>query len=152
MRRSKLRHSTKSTGKISSERHRNPLEDPLATSIPRFTTEEHQYHPHYMDARYDGLKKIYSPDRSLRVSYETGSLRRDYNTEQRKYSRYEPAHLKIQPVHSASGHGSRSAQDKGRSPPKGEASTEHHQTAQENQENKIGKFFQRVGNLINKNK
>lgn len=153
MKRSKLRHSTKSTGRISSESQRYQLiEDPLATSIPRFTTEEHRYYPHYADARYNAPKKLNSPDRNLRLNYETGSLRRDYSTEQRKYSRYEPSHVKIQPVHSASGHWSRPAPNKGRSLPKGEALTEIHQAGHGNQENKIGKFFQRVGNLINKNK
>lgn len=152
MRRSKLRHSTKSTGKISSESYRNQLmEDPLTTSVPRFTTEELRYHPLYTDVRYDAPKRLNSPDRNLRFSYETGSLRKDYHLEQRKYGRYEPSHVRIQPVRSASGHESRSAQGKDRNLPKGEESVEHHQS-QENQENKIGKFFQRVGNLINKNK
>ncbi|XP_020776769.1 protein FAM83B [Boleophthalmus pectinirostris] len=143
-------HSTKSTGRTSSERHRNQrIEDPLATSKPRFTTEEHRYVPH-SNVKYDSQRQMHSPDRSSKLSYETGGLRRDYSVEQKMYSRYEPSYVKIEPVRSTSGYGSRPVQEKNLS--KVDTSTEHHHTAHGNQENKIGKFLQRMGNLINKHK
>ncbi|XP_033835047.1 protein FAM83B [Periophthalmus magnuspinnatus] len=149
--RNQHRQSTKSTGRTSPERHRNHrIEDPLATSKPRFATEEHRYQPHSSNVKSDSQRQMHSPDRSSQFSYETGGLSRDCNVEQKMYNRYEPSYVKIQSVRSSSGYGSRSAQEKSLS--KVDKSIEHHQAAHGNQENKIGKFFQRVGNLINKHK
>lgn len=147
--RSKPGQSPKSSGRSSSERHKKQVtEDPLATSKPRFTTEEHRYHPHVSDVKNNSQKKHISAERSSKPSYETGSLRRDYSVEPRMYSRYEPSHEKRPvPVRSVSCT-SRQTQDKTRGLPKGELSIEHNQAAQGNHENKIGKFFQRVGKLI----
>ncbi|KAK7930765.1 hypothetical protein WMY93_007160 [Mugilogobius chulae] len=132
-----------------SERHRNQrTEDPLATSKPRFTTEEHQYYPQSSNVKYIPQRQLSSPERSSKLSYETGSFKREYN-EQKKYSRYEPSYVKIQPVRSASAYGSKQVQEKHLS--KREAPAERQQAAHGNQENKFGKFIQReLLNLVNK--
>lgn len=152
--RGKHRQSPKSSGRTTSQKHRNQeADDPLATSKPRFTTEEHRYHPHISDIKNDTPKKNMFADKSSKPSYETRSLKKDYSAEHHKFSKCEPSPEKKHHVRSAS-YVSTQAQKKTRSLTKGEASIEHHhsQVARGNHENKFEKFFQRMGNFINKHK
>lgn len=155
--RGKLPPSTTNSIRFSSEQQRNrPEDDHLKSSKPRFRTEEHR-HPLQISLPKTTVQK--NPtilDKSTRPGLDTGSWSKDRGAETRLYSRFEPfcSFEKKQSMHSAHGFGATHAQEKPKSLPKGEAAIEYNLTraARGHHENKLEKFFHRVGNLIHKNK
>ncbi|XP_061601505.1 protein FAM83B [Cololabis saira] len=130
----------------SSERQRSTAEhDRLRSSKPRFTTEElHRLPPQRSLHKASSEKKPSNLDKGSRPGAES-----------RLYSRYEPfcSLERKQPLPTDSGH--TQSQDKTRSLSKGEATVENNLSrgnTRGHHENKLEKFFQRVGNFIHKNK
>lgn len=82
---------------------------------------------------------------------DRGSLSTDRSAERRIYSRYEPFYAADK---TDSAHVRHNSYDKSNSIPRGEAAIEHNLTraARAHHENKLGKFINRVGNLLHKNK
>ncbi len=149
--------STTNSVRSSSEHQRNRLEDDhLKSSKPRFRTEEHQHPLQISLPKTTAQKKPTVLDKSARPGLDAGSWSKDRGAETRLYSRFEPfcSFEKKQSMRSAHGFGATHAQEKPKSFPKGEAAIEHNLTraARGHHENKLEKFFHRVGNLINKNK
>lgn len=149
----KLHQSTTSSVRSSSE-HR--LEDDLNSSKPRFRTEDHQHPPKSSLPKSTTQKKPTILDKSMRTSLDRGGWSKDRGAENRLYSRFEPFcsfEKKLSP-RSAHSFGNTHSQEKSKSLPKGDATSEHNLTrsARGHHENKLEKFFHRVGNLIHKNK
>ncbi|XP_035462620.1 protein FAM83B isoform X1 [Scophthalmus maximus] len=154
-RREKL-HQNKSNSVRSSEHGRNWLKDDhLNSSKPQFTTEERRHSPQVsLPRRTTGTKPV-APD--IKARPDGGSCTKTRGAESRLYSRFEPfcSLEKKHPPRSPHGfENTRSQTQKTRSPPKAEALAEHSlsRAARGHHENKLERFFQRVGNLIHKNK
>ncbi|XP_039994308.1 protein FAM83B [Xiphias gladius] len=143
----KLHQSTTNSAGCPSEHQRNRLADHyLHSSKPRFTTEERQ-HPLQKSLPKTTTKK--NP-----TILDAGSWSKNQGAENRLYSRFEPfcAYEKKQSLCTAHSFGNTHSQEKRRLP-RGEAATEHSpRAARGHHENKLEKFFQRMGNLIYKNK
>ncbi|CAG6017427.1 unnamed protein product [Menidia menidia] len=118
-------------------------DDSLKYSKPRFLTEEFQHSPKSSLTKTTTQKKSSLFDRSSRSGGEN-----------RLYSRFEPFCAFDKKHSQASGSGNVHSQEKTKSLPKGEGAAEYHSTrgAKGHNENKLERFFQRVGNLIHKNK
>ncbi|XP_071336927.1 protein FAM83B [Trachinotus anak] len=150
----KHHQSTTNSVRSSSEHQRKWLNDDHLNSKPRFATEDHQ--PQAPLSKTTTQKKSTIPDKSMRHGLDAGSWGKNRVAENRLYSRFEPF-CSIEKKHSSrTSHsfGNTQSQEKSKSLPKGEATTEHNLTraARGHHENKLEKFFQRVGNLIHKNK
>lgn len=155
--RGKFPQSTTNSIRSSAEHQRNRLEDDhLNSSKPRFKTEERRHPLQISLPKTTAQKKPTVLDKSAGPSLDTGSWNKDRGAETRLYSRFEPfcSFEKKQSMRSPHGFGATHTQEKPKSFPKGEAAIEHNLTraARGHHENKLGKFFHRVGNLINKNK
>lgn len=150
----KLHHSTTNSVRSPAEHHRRQMEENhLKPSHPRFRTEEHQNPTQVYLPNPTTQAKPSVYDRNARPGIDSASWRdRDRGVESRLYSRFEPL-SSLEKKHSmrfANAH----SQEKPKGLPKGEAAIEHNltRTARGHHENKLEKFFHRVGNLINKNK
>ncbi|XP_056250643.1 protein FAM83B [Seriola aureovittata] len=143
----KLNQSTTQSVRSSSENQRKWLKDDHLNSKPRFTTEEQR--PQAPLPKTTAPKKSTGLDSSTRSGLEAGSWGKSRGAENRLYSRFEPF-CSIEKKRSPSPH----SQEKTKSLTKGEAANEHSFTraTRGHHENKLEKFFQRVGNLIHKNK
>lgn len=147
----KHRQSNTNSVKSTSEHVRKQLEDEhLTSSKPRFKTEERQQPPQTSVPKTPTQKKSSIFDRSTRTGLDTGSWRKDRGAESRLYSRFEPF-CSVEKKHSQRSFGNTHSQEKSKSLPR---AIEHNLTraARGHHENKLEKFFQRVGNLIHKNK
>uniref|UniRef100_A0A7N8Y4N2 Family with sequence similarity 83 member B n=1 Tax=Mastacembelus armatus TaxID=205130 RepID=A0A7N8Y4N2_9TELE len=126
----------------------------LSTSKPRFMIEEQQ--PPQVSLHKTTTQKPTIADKGMRTRFDAGSWNKDRGAENRLYSRFEPfcSLEKKHPLRSAHNFGSTHTQEKCKIPPKGEAGIEHNLTraARGHHENKLEKFFHRMGNLIHKNK
>lgn len=150
-RRGNLCQRTTITARSSSERQRSRIDDHyFQSSKPRFGMEEHQN---------QSQRKTVKPsilDPSHRPGIEAASRSTDRGGDKRIYSRYESLYSteKKQSIHPAHSFGSTRSQEKNTGLPKGEASIEHNltRTARGHHENKLEKFFHRMGNLITKTK
>ncbi|KAM8738461.1 protein FAM83B [Acanthopagrus schlegelii] len=139
------------TVRSSSERLRNRIDDHyFQSSKPRFGIEEHQ-----IPLQRNTVKPS-AVDQSQRPSIEAASRSKDRGGDKRIYSRYESLYSseKKQSIHPARSFGSTRSQEKTTGLPRGEASIEHNLTraARGHHENKLEKFFHRMGNLITKTK
>ncbi|XP_070697171.1 protein FAM83B [Pempheris klunzingeri] len=154
--RRKAHQRAASSARYTSEQIR--LEDGhLKPSQPRFRTEEYRNPPQILFPKTSPQKIPTAAGKSVRYGgLDMEGWSRDPGAENRLYSRYEPfcSYDKKHPLYSAHSFGNPHRQDKPRSLPKGEAATENSTThaARGNHENKLEKFFQRVGNLIHKSK
>ncbi|KAK2824209.1 hypothetical protein Q5P01_021384 [Channa striata] len=136
-----------------SEDQRNQVE---GSSKPRFRTEEHR-HPLQMSlSNTTAQKKPGFLDKGGRTSLNAGSWSKDRGAENRVYSRFEPfcSFEKKNSQRTGPSFGSTNSPEKSKSLPKGDAAAENNLTrvARGHHENKLEKFFQKMGNLINKNK
>lgn len=152
-----LHQSTTNSVRSPLEHHGKQSEDEaLYSSKPRFRTEDRQHPLQISLATSKTQKKPTIFDRSARASLDRGSWNKDRSAENRLYSRFEPfcSFEKKQSARSAQSFGNTHSQEKTKSLPKGDAAIENNLTraARGNHENKLEKFFQRVGNLIHKNK
>lgn len=120
----------------------------LKSSKPLLRFDEHR---NPLQNHLPKMKKVPLLDRSTRPSLDTESWSKNQGAETRLYSRSEPfnAHEKKNSFHF-----SHTSHNNPKSLPKGEAAIEHNLTraARTHHENKLEKFFHRVGNLIHKNK
>lgn len=134
------KHYQSTTSSIRSCAEGNQLLVDLKYSKPRFRTEEYQ-HPPQMSHK------------SARPGLDQESWSKDKGAENHMYNRYESlcTFEKKHPLRYA--HSFRS-QDKNKNLQEAETAIEHNLTraARGHHENKLEKFFQRVGNLIHKNK
>ncbi|XP_028279630.1 protein FAM83B [Parambassis ranga] len=132
------------SGKSSSEHQGNGIED-SKSSKPRFRTEENPNPPSL------SLPKPAMQKKPTRTGRDFGSFSKDRGAESRLYSRFEPF-CALEKKHSL--RTLHSTQEKTKSLPKGGAATEHNVThaARGQHENKLEKFFQRVGHFIHKSK
>ncbi|XP_040906450.1 protein FAM83B [Toxotes jaculatrix] len=151
-------HQSTTNSVMSSSKHQRTWQENnhLRSSQPRFTTEEHQHPPQSSSPKTTAQKKSTSLDKSVRPSLDAGSWSKNRGAENRLYSRFEPF-CSLEKKHSqrtAHSFGNTRSQEKTKILPKGEAAIEHNLTraARGHHENKLEKFFQRVGNLIHKNK
>ncbi|XP_023117118.2 protein FAM83B [Amphiprion ocellaris] len=153
----KLHHSTTSSIRSSSRFQRNGLEDDhLKSSKPRFRTEELQDLPQMCLPKTSTQKKPAVLDKGVRSGLDAGSWSKDRGPENRMYSRFESFCSLEKKHHLRSMHsfGNTHSQEKTKSSSKGEIATEHSfsRASRGQHENKLEKFFHRMGNLINKNK
>lgn len=147
------RYYQKTTNHVrsSSEHQRNQLvDDYLNSSKPRFLTEERRSPTQVSLSKTTDQRKPTVPDNSTRPGLDTSSWSRDRGVNSRLYSRFEPF-CSLEKKPSTHSYGNTHSQEK---LPKGVAAIEHNLTraARGHHENKLGKFFHRVGNLIHKNK
>ncbi|XP_035027957.1 protein FAM83B [Hippoglossus stenolepis] len=121
---------------------------------PQLTTEEHKHSPQVSRPDTTRQQKSTPLDKSVRPSLDTGSWTKSRGAESRLYSRYEPFSSleKKHSLHSPHGFGNTRSQEKNKSPPKAEAEADLSRATRGLHENKLEKFFHRVGNLIHKNK
>uniref|UniRef100_A0A3Q0SK48 Family with sequence similarity 83 member B n=1 Tax=Amphilophus citrinellus TaxID=61819 RepID=A0A3Q0SK48_AMPCI len=135
-----------------SEHQRNKVED-LKLSKPKFQTEEQQQTLQSSLPKTTTQKKPSVLDKNVRPGLNSGSWSKERGAENRLYSRFEPFCSFEKKVPSNSFRNKHS-QEKSKSLPKSEAAIEHNITraARGHHENKLEKFFQRMGNLIHKNK
>uniref|UniRef100_A0A3Q3IE26 Scaffolding anchor of CK1 domain-containing protein n=1 Tax=Monopterus albus TaxID=43700 RepID=A0A3Q3IE26_MONAL len=128
----------------------------LNSSKPRFKTEEQQQPPEISRHKTTTKKKPAIFVKTEKTSLDTGSWVKDRGAENRIYSRFEPFHSleKKHFLRSTQSFGNTQSQEKSKGLPKVEAATEHSpaRPARGHHENKLEKFFQRMGNLIHKNK
>lgn len=153
----RLHHCTTSSVRYPSRGQRNGLEDDhLKSSRPRFTTEEPQDPPQTSLSRTTTQKRPTVLDRGVRSGFDAGSCSKDRGAENRMYSRFEPfcSLEKKHSLRSTHSFGNAHSQEKPKSLSKGETAVEHNFTraSRGQHENKLEKFFHRMGNLINKNK
>ncbi|XP_026212532.1 protein FAM83B [Anabas testudineus] len=131
-------------------------DDSLNSSKPRFRTEDHQHPLQTPLSASTTQKKPTVLDKSTRTSLDRGSWSKDRGAENRLYSRFEPfcSFEKKQSPRSAQSFGNTHSPEKSKNLPKGDAAIEHNLTraARGNHENKLEKFFGKLGNFINKNK
>ena len=126
-------------------------------SNPRFNVEEHRQTSPTNSLSLRMHQQNMLAEASLRASYETGSLSKDPVFENHPKSRFE-SHRAPERKYSShrepSGSASASSmeRDKGSSSRKAPMLTEHHhsRTSHSHHENKLGKFIQKMGSLINK--
>ncbi|KAK5853922.1 hypothetical protein PBY51_015035 [Eleginops maclovinus] len=149
----KLPQSTTNSISSYSERHRTQIDDNTnQPSKPRFRTEEHQNPLQVSLTQPSTHKKPSIFEKQLKPGLDSGSLSKDRGPENRLYSRFEPLYSSEKKHSTRTAQGFGSAKEKAKALPKGEASIEHNITraARGHNENKLEKFFQRVGNLIHK--
>lgn len=149
--------STTNSVKSSSGHQRKRIEDDdLKSSKPRFRTEEHQIPPQVSLPKPTTQKKPSIFDKSARPGLNSESWSKDRGTETRLYSRFEPfcSFEKKHSMRSTQGFGNAHSQEKTKGFSRGDAAIEHNLTraARGHHENKLEKFFNRVGNFIHKNK
>ncbi|XP_029962633.1 protein FAM83B [Salarias fasciatus] len=130
--------------------HQSSSEDEqFKSSKPRFRMEEPQ------NPLHGSLSTASTQKKSLRPGLEIGSWSKERGAETRLYSRFEPF-CSLDKKNSSTAHtfGSTRSHEKTTGLFKGEAAFEHSFTrgVRGHHENKLEKFFHRVGNLINKNK
>lgn len=147
--------SPESTVGSSSEHQRTCLGgDSLKYSKPRFNTEDHQQP--FAPTNPMTKSRPLAPEKNMRANLDGASLSKDRGAENRLYSRFEPfcSFEKKQPFRSAHSFGNTQPPEKPKTIVKGEAANEHSFTrpARGHHENKLEKFFQRVGHLMHKNK
>ncbi|XP_008295774.1 protein FAM83B [Stegastes partitus] len=152
-----LHHSTTNSVRVSSRYQVNGLDDDhLKSSKPRFTTEELQDPPQMCLPKTSTQRKPIGPDKSVRPGLDAGSWSRDRGAEHRMYSRFEPfCSLEKKPsLRTTHSFGNTHSQEKTKGLLKGETAAEHNFTraSRGQHENKLEKFFHRMGSLINKNK
>lgn len=131
------------------EPHRSQLGgNNLKSSKPLLRFDEHR---NSLQNHLPKMKKGTLLDRSTRPSLDKESWNKNQGAETRLYSRFEPFNLQEK---KNSLHFSHTSHSHPKSLPKGEAVIEHNLTraARTHHENKLEKFFHRVGNLIHKNK
>lgn len=101
-------------------------------------------------------KKSSVSEKRAKGGLNSGGSSKDRGAESRAYSRFDPfcSLEKRCSVRSAHSSGNAHGQEKSKSLPKSEAVTEHNlsRAARGHHENKLERFFQRVGNLIHKHK
>lgn len=134
--------STSVSVRSSSGSQRKWLQDEHLNSKPRFATEDHQAQASISKTKEQRKSTIF--DKSTRSGLDVGNWSKKRGAENHLYSRVEP-------------YGStdkRQERENTRHFSKGETATEHNltRTSRGHHENKLEKFFQRVGNLIHKNK
>ncbi|KAG7512831.1 hypothetical protein JOB18_040806 [Solea senegalensis] len=138
----------------SSEHQRSRLKDDhIDSSKTQLTTEEPRHTRHLSLPKTSRQKKPAVLEKSAKPSFDADSWKRNKGPETRLYSRFEPfcSFEKKAPTYTPH---TTHTQEKNRGLPKVEAATGHGftRTARGHHENKLEKFFQRVGNLIHKNK
>ncbi|XP_068613241.1 protein FAM83B-like [Brachionichthys hirsutus] len=141
----RLHQRTNHPIRSTSDRQRSRLDDDhLNYSNPRFRVEEHQNPPQTALPTVTAQKRLPALDQSSRPGLDIGSWRKDQRTENRLYSRYEPF-CSMEMKHST---------ERRERLPRGEVGVEHNLTraARGQHENKLEKFFHRVGNFIHKGK
>ncbi|XP_069570131.1 protein FAM83B [Brachyistius frenatus] len=151
----KLHRSTTNSARSSSERQEISLEDDhLKYSKPRFITEEVRHPPQNSFPKTTAQKKATVFDKSGRLGLDASSRSKDRGADSRLYSRFEPLYSTEKKHSLGATHNFGNSQEKTKIPPRGEAATEPNFTraARGHHENKVEKFFQRVGNLIHKSK
>ncbi|XP_056148397.1 protein FAM83B [Lampris incognitus] len=127
-------------------------------STPRFTIDEgHQTSPPTTTSSRTQQQHTLG-DKSARSNHDTGNRGKDQGTESRLYSRFEPF-CTFDKKHSSSpatGLANVPSQEKTKVTlfPKGGSANEYNlsRATHGSHENKLGRFIQRVGNLIHKNK
>uniref|UniRef100_UPI0037E7838A protein FAM83B isoform X1 n=2 Tax=Semicossyphus pulcher TaxID=241346 RepID=UPI0037E7838A len=151
--RGKLHHSTTSSVKPSSEQQRTRLVDDVKPSKPRFGTEEQRNPLQNSLSKTTTERNPTILDKSTRPGLDPGSWSKDRGAD-RPYSRFEPfcSFEKKQPLPLTHSFGSTHAQEKAKGLPKVGLATEHNLTrgVRGHPENKLEKFFHRVGNFIHK--
>lgn len=134
----------------------NSVRSPLEHLGKQSEDEDSQHPLHISLSTSKTQKKPTFLDRSTRTSLDRASWNKDRGAENRLYSRFEPfcSFEKKQSQRSAQSFGNTPFQEKSKGLPKGDAAIENNLTraARGSHENKLEKFFQRVGNLILKNK
>ncbi|TKS85471.1 Protein FAM83B [Collichthys lucidus] len=140
-----------------SEQQRNRLDtDHLKPSKPRFTVEDQRSPPQTSLTKATTQQKSTALDKNARSGLDTRSWSKDRGAENRLYSRIE-SFCSLERKHttrSSNSFGATHSQGKTKGLPKGEAAIENNLTraARGHHENKLERFFHRVGNLIQKNK
>ena len=147
----KLYRNKSSPVRSSSEHQKKCSMDGLLNFTKPQTTEEHKHSVQV--SRPDTTRQQKSPplDKSVRPSLDTGSWKKNREAEPRLNSRFCSVEKKPS-LPAPHGFGNTRSQEKNKSPPKAEAEVDLHRAARGHQENKLGKFFLRVGNLLHKNK
>lgn len=143
-------HSTTSSVKSpSGQRRIQPEENHLKTSKPRFGTEE-QRNPLQNSRPSTTASAVL--DKSMRPGADSGSWNNERSVESRLYSRFEPFSALEKKHTMLSSHGLGQSQEKNKGLPKVGFATEHSfsRAGRGPHENKLEKFFHRMGNLINK--
>ncbi|KAM4729374.1 protein FAM83B [Anableps anableps] len=122
---------------------RSSSESHLKSSKPQFKTEEHQDQPMNPPSKTTTQKKPLILGRNTKPAAES-----------RVYSRFEPFCSLEKKTSVLTGTRRTQSPEKTKSLSRGEAAGEPHHTqaTRGHQENKLEKFFHRVGNLLNKNK
>ncbi|KAM9345351.1 protein FAM83B [Symphorus nematophorus] len=142
--------TTNSVRSSSEHQRKQQEEDHLKSSKPRFRIDP----PQIPLPKPTALKKPTVLDKSVRPGLDTGSWSKDRGVDSRLYSRFEPfvSLDKKHPLRTSHSFGTTHSQEKNL--PKGEAAIENNLTraARGHHENKLEKFFHRMGNLIHKNK
>ncbi|MEQ2307235.1 hypothetical protein AMECASPLE_016278 [Ameca splendens] len=118
-------------------------EHPLRSSKPQLKTEEHQDQPANSPSKTTTEKKPLILRKNIKSAAES-----------RVYSRFEPFCSLERKSCLLTGSRRTQSQEKLKSLSKGEAAVQpsHSQATRGHQENKLEKFFHRVGNMLNKNK
>uniref|UniRef100_A0A3P8NL48 Scaffolding anchor of CK1 domain-containing protein n=1 Tax=Astatotilapia calliptera TaxID=8154 RepID=A0A3P8NL48_ASTCA len=139
----------------SSERQRNNVEG-IKSLKSRFQAEKEQQPPQSALSKTTTQKKPSIFDKNTRPGFHSSSWSKDRGGENRLSSRFEPFGSSEKKTSLRTPHSFRikPSQEKSKSLPKGEAAIELNSTqaARGHHENKLEKFFQRVGNFIHKNK
>ncbi|XP_019943724.2 protein FAM83B [Paralichthys olivaceus] len=146
----KVQRNTSSPVRSSSEHQRKWPKDRHPNSLkPELTTKEYQHSPQ-VPTRPDTTKQQKS---TVLDSLDTDRWTKNGGADSRLYSRFEPF-CSLEKKQSPHGFGNTRSQEKTKSLPKADAAAEHslNRASRGHHENKLGKFFHRVGNLIHKNK
>ncbi|XP_053291891.1 protein FAM83B [Pleuronectes platessa] len=151
----KLHRNKSSPVRSSSEQQRKWSKDRHTSfTKPQLRTEEHKQSTQVSIPDTSRKQKSTVLDKSVRPSLDTDSWTKNRGAEGRLYSRYEPfcSIDKKDPLYSPHGLGSTRSQEKTKSPPKAEADANLSRATRGHHENKLEKFFNRVGHLLHKNK
>uniref|UniRef100_A0A8C5NC77 Scaffolding anchor of CK1 domain-containing protein n=1 Tax=Gouania willdenowi TaxID=441366 RepID=A0A8C5NC77_GOUWI len=155
------KHHQSSTNfiKSSTERQRQIVntstleDDHVKSSKPRFRMEEHLNPPQISLPK---PRAQMEHDKSKRPGEDTSIHSKGPGNESRLYNKHEPFTLSFDKKNKRFGHSFRNTHslEKTKGFPKSETTTEQNLTrgARGHHENKLEKFIQRMGNLINKNK
>lgn len=125
------------------------------SSTPRFSTEELHQNSSATAAPLRTQRQHTQGDVNEKPSLAAANWRKDGGADSRLYSRFEPfcSFEKKLSSHTATGSDNMQSQEKPKSlhSPKSGITSDHH-VSRGSHENKLGRFIQRVGNLIHKNK
>uniref|UniRef100_A0A6Q2Z970 Scaffolding anchor of CK1 domain-containing protein n=1 Tax=Esox lucius TaxID=8010 RepID=A0A6Q2Z970_ESOLU len=148
--------STKSPSRL--HRDKNHFTDDLRkSSTPRFSTEElHASIPARATSSRSDRRDTDIGEKNEKTSVSSGNWRGDRGGDNRLYSRFEPfCSFEKKQLHSSQTTSTSTERTKSVLSAKSRPINEHNHIGQQahiTHENKLGKFIQRVGNFINKNK